>query len=89
MRWQLRTNLEIPPPAFAGPRRARRIRHCGLGEDSSAFVSRAWELHARAVLHDFDHLNGMLYPQRIADMTKFGLIDVLLMESALAALETH
>jgi len=28
--------------------------------------------HARVVQHEVDHLDGILYPQRIEDMTKFG-----------------
>ncbi|MEE8380102.1 MAG: peptide deformylase [Gammaproteobacteria bacterium] len=28
--------------------------------------------HARVVQHECDHLDGVLYPQRIIDMTKFG-----------------
>ncbi len=33
--------------------------------------------HARVVQHECDHLWGVLYPQRITDMTKFGYVDVL------------
>lgn len=44
--------------------------------------------HARVVQHELDHLNGVLYPQRIADMTRFGFIDALFPDSGLAVLET-
>jgi peptide deformylase len=30
--------------------------------------------HARVVQHECDHLDGVLYPRRIQDMTKFGFI---------------
>ena len=33
--------------------------------------------HARVVQHECDHLDGVLYPQRIKDMTKFGYEDEL------------
>jgi len=28
--------------------------------------------HARVVQHEYDHLDGILYPQRIRDMRMFG-----------------
>jgi hypothetical protein len=43
--------------------------------------------HSRVFQHEFDHLNGILYPQRIKGMTKFGFIEVLFPKSDLAALE--
>lgn len=33
--------------------------------------------HARVVQHECDHLDGVLYPQRIEDMTKFGFEEEL------------
>lgn len=36
--------------------------------------------HARVVQHECDHLNGILYPTRIKDFSKFGFIDVLFPE---------
>jgi peptide deformylase len=36
--------------------------------------------HARVVQHECDHLDGVLYPQRINDMTKFGYEDELFEE---------
>ena len=36
--------------------------------------------HARVVQHECDHLNGVLYPMRIQDMTKFGFTDILFPE---------
>jgi peptide deformylase len=38
--------------------------------------------HARVVQHECDHLDGILYPMRIADMRKFGFTDVLFPEMA-------
>ncbi len=36
--------------------------------------------HARVVQHEVDHLEGILYPMRIKDMTQFGYVDVLFPE---------
>jgi peptide deformylase len=33
--------------------------------------------HARVVQHECDHLDGILYPQRITDLTKFGFNEEL------------
>lgn len=33
--------------------------------------------HARVVQHECDHLDGILYPMRIRDLSQFGFIDVL------------
>jgi len=68
--------------------RATHIRYRGIGEDGRDLVLEARGFHARVVQHELDHLNGVLYPQRIADMTKFGFIDALFPDSGLAALET-
>jgi len=36
--------------------------------------------HARVVQHETDHLNGVLYPMRIKDLTQFGFTEVLFPE---------
>ena len=41
-----------------------------LGQDASGF-------HARVVQHEVDHLDGILYPQRIKDLRNFGFEDAL------------
>jgi peptide deformylase len=67
--------------------RATRIRYGGTLEDGSELAREANGFHARVFQHEFDHLNGVLYPRRIKDMTKFGFIEALFPESELAALE--
>lgn len=43
-----------------------------------ALIDRTVEgFHARVVQHEVDHLDGILYPSRIRDMTRFGFQDVL------------
>lgn len=69
--------------------RATHIRYGGLLEDGTELVREAQGFHARVFQHEFDHLNGILYPQRIRDMSRFGFIDALFPASDLAALETE
>ncbi len=80
--------LSIPAMRGSVPR-PTHIRYRGIGEDSCELVREARGFHARVVQHELDHLNGVLYPQRIADMTKFGFIDALFPDSGLAALEAR
>ncbi len=50
---------------------------------SGARVEReAHGFHARVVQHECDHLDGLLYPQRMADMTTLAFADVLESEAA-------
>lgn len=79
--------LSIPGLRGLVPR-ATHIRYRGIGENGRELDREARGFHARVVQHEIDHLNGVLYPQRIADLTKFGFIDALFPDSALAALET-
>jgi peptide deformylase len=77
-------------PGLRGPfPRATHIRYGGTLEDGGELAREAEGFHARVFQHEFDHLNGVLYPQRIKDMTKFGFIEALFPESDLAALEAE
>jgi len=67
--------------------RATHIRYGGALSDGAAFAREARGFHARVFQHEFDHLNGVLYPHRIRDMTKFGFIDALFPGSPLAGVE--
>jgi len=78
--------LSVPGMRGMVPR-ATHIRYGGILEDGSTLIREAGGFHARVFQHEFDHLNGVLYPQRIEDMTKFGFIEALFPESELAALE--
>jgi peptide deformylase len=53
------------------------IRYRGLGLDEEAIEREAHGFHARVVQHECDHLDGILYPQRISDMRTFGYNDEL------------
>jgi peptide deformylase len=78
--------LSVPGMRGLVPR-ATHIRYGGVLADGSTIQREAEGFHARVFQHEFDHLNGVLYPQRIADMTKFGFIEALFPNSPLAALE--
>lgn len=61
--------------------RATHVRYGGTLDDGGALTREARGFHARVFQHEFDHLNGVLYPQRIQDMTRFGFIEALFPES--------
>ena len=50
--------------------RARHIRYTGYDTDGQRVVRAAKGFHARVVCHECDHLDGVLYPQRMKDMKK-------------------
>jgi peptide deformylase len=63
--------------------RYRRLRYRGfdaLGRPIDRTVS---DFHARVVQHECDHLDGILYPQRIEDMAAFGFQDELVASGVL------
>jgi len=80
--------LSVPGMRGLVPR-AMHIRYGGRLTDGAELAREAHGFHARVFQHEFDHLNGVLYPQRIRDMTKFGFIEALFPETDLAALESE
>jgi len=50
--------------------RPAHIRYRGIGLDGKAIERSAKGFHARVVQHECDHLDGILYPQRMTDLTK-------------------
>jgi len=53
------------------------IRYLGYDEYGNRIDRTVSEFHARVVQHECDHLDGILYPMRIRDFSKFGYTDVL------------
>jgi peptide deformylase len=53
------------------PRHAQ-IRYRGRDEFGAMIDRTVSGFHARVVQHECDHLDGILYPMRMRDMTKFG-----------------
>lgn len=65
-------------PALRGivPRWAR-IHYEGVDQFGNPVSREADGFHARVVQHEIDHLDGILYPMRMPDISKLGYIDAL------------
>jgi peptide deformylase len=59
--------LSVPGLRGAVPRFAR-IRYRGMTPDGESIERTVEGFHARVVQHECDHLDGILYPQRMADL---------------------
>lgn len=57
--------------------RYRRIRYSGLDASGQRFEREARDFHARVVQHECDHLDGVLYPQRMRDLATLGFEEEL------------
>ena len=68
--------LSIPGLRAAVPRYAQ-IRYSGIGRDGAAIERDATGLHAVIVQHEYDHLDGILYPMRMSDFSKMGFTEEL------------
>jgi len=68
--------LSVPGLRGLVPRHAR-LRYQGFTERGEPIDRKVSGFHARVVQHECDHLDGVLYPQRIRDLRHFGYIDVL------------
>ena len=71
--------LSVPGLRGVVPRWAR-VRYTGFDPQGNPIRREVGGFHARVVQHETDHLDGILYPQRIRDMTKFGFTQVLFPE---------
>lgn len=49
-----------------------RIRYRGLDGEGAPVAAEVSGFHAGVVQHEFDHLNGILYPMRMTDFRRFG-----------------
>ena len=68
--------LSVPGLRGWVPRHAR-IRYAGFDEKGRRFERTVDGFHARVVQHEVDHLDGILYPRRIVDLTRFGFNEAL------------
>jgi len=68
--------LSVPGLTGAVPRWTR-IRYHGYGLQGERIDREASGFHARVVQHEFDHLDGILYPQRMADLTSLAFAEEL------------
>ncbi|MDH5300119.1 MAG: peptide deformylase [Gammaproteobacteria bacterium] len=63
--------LSIPDMNGIVPR-YRQIRYWGLNERGEKIEREVSDFHARVFQHEYDHLDGILYPMRIEDLADFG-----------------
>jgi peptide deformylase len=68
--------LSVPGMRGLVPR-WRRINYRGRDQYGSVIERDVENFHARVVQHECDHLDGVLYPMRIADLRNFGFAEVL------------
>jgi peptide deformylase len=66
--------LSIPGLRGAVPR-FTTIRYRGFALDGSVIDRTAVGFHARVVQHEFDHLNGVLYPERMTDLALLSFVE--------------
>jgi len=80
LRWE--GCLSIPGLRAAVPRFAR-IRYAGIDCDGQSVGAVASGFHAGVVQHEYDHLDGILYPMRMQDFSKFGFTEELARTAAM------
>jgi len=75
--------LSVPGMRGVVPRYTR-LRYAGFDAEGNPIEREAEGFHARVVQHEVDHLDGILYPQRITDLTKFGFTKELFPDEEIA-----
>ena len=68
--------LSVPGMRGWVPRFAS-VRYAGFDERGAKFERSVQGFHARVVQHECDHLDGILYPMRVRDLSRFGFIEAL------------
>jgi peptide deformylase len=68
--------LSIPGLQGVVPR-WNKIRYRGLNEKGEAVEHIAGGFHARVVQHEYDHLIGVMYPERMEDISLLGFNEEL------------
>lgn len=56
------------------------LRYTGFDQFGQSVDRAVGGFHARVVQHEVDHLDGVLYPMRMTDMSRFGYTSVLFPE---------
>lgn len=74
--------LSVPGMRGLVPRYLK-LRYRGFDEEGKPIDRTVADFHARVVQHECDHLDGILYPQRIEDLTQFGFQDELVASGVL------
>jgi len=68
--------LSVPAMRGLVPR-YRRLRYRGFDLQGAPIDRTVEGFHARVVQHEVDHLDGILFPQRVRDLRNFGFEDAL------------
>jgi peptide deformylase len=68
--------LSVPGMRGLVPR-FRRLRYQGFDARGEPIDRTVEGFHARVVQHEVDHLDGILFPQRVRDLRNFGFEDAL------------
>ncbi len=68
--------LSVPGMRGLVPRYSH-IRYSGRDQFGARIEREAKDFHARVVQHECDHLDGILYPRRIRDLSQFGFEEAL------------
>jgi peptide deformylase len=75
--------LSVPGMRGVVPRR-EGLRYRGFDAYGAPIDRIATGFHARVVQHECDHLDGILYPMRVRDFTRFGFTEALFPGEAIA-----
>jgi peptide deformylase len=76
--------LSVPGLRGVVPRYTR-LRYEGFDPQGQPIRREAEGFHARVVQHECDHLQGILYPMRMRDLSRFGYTEVLFPDGPVAA----
>lgn len=68
--------LSVPGLRGVVPR-YRKLRYQGFDQFGKIVDRTVGDFHARVVQHECDHLDGVLYPMRVRDFSRFGFTEVL------------
>ena len=68
--------LSVPGMRGLVPR-YRHLRYQGVDLEGAPIDRTVEGFHARVVQHEVDHIDGILYPQRVPDLRNFGFEDAL------------
>jgi peptide deformylase len=68
--------LSIPGLRAAVPR-SPRVRYRGVDCDGNTVAREVSGFHAMVIQHEYDHLDGILYPMRMHDFSLFGFTEEL------------
>ena len=71
--------LSVPGLRGVVPRWTR-LHYEGFDQFGNVISRDADGFHARVVQHECDHLQGILYPMRVKDFSRFGFTDILFPE---------